>query len=228
MKPADISVVVPTLNEAETIERCVQSAQHAGAEQIIIADGGSIDATVDAAQRAGATDLVHSDPGRGIQMNQGAALATNEMILFLHADNRLSGECLNQICDHPGLVWGAFRQRIDAPHNSYRGLEFGNAMRVSVRGMPFGDQAIFVRREVFEQQGRFAELPLMEDVDFSRRMRKLAKPALLDGPVIISARRWQENGIVRQTFRNWMIQVAYKCGVSTDRLAEFYRRDKPE
>ncbi len=223
MKPADISVVIPTMNEVGSIAGCIQSARSAGATQIIVADGGSGDGTTEAAIRAGATDIVHCDPGRGVQLNRGAEAATGQVVLFLHADNRLGRECLNQICQIPGIVWGAFRQRIDSPGRVYRAIEKGNAMRVTVLGKPFGDQTVFVRREVFQQQGGFAPIRLMEDVDFARRMRPVARPLLLDGPVTISARRWQENGVLRQTLRNWTIQAAYRLGVSPERLSGHYR-----
>ena len=95
-----------------------------------------------------------------------------------------------------------------------------------MRAMPFGDQAIFVRRQAFQQAGGFAEIPLMEDYEFSLRMRDVAKPVLLDGPLTISARRWQENGVLRQTARNWLIQAAYRLGASPQRLAKAYRPNR--
>ena len=223
MTPADISVVIPSLNEVGKIESCIASARDAGAQEIIVADGGSQDGTVDAAATAGADKVVHSNPGRGIQLNRGADAATGKMILFLHSDNQLGGKCLQQICDAPDAIWGAFRQRIDAPQIYYRWLEAGNALRVKLRGMPFGDQAIFVRRTDFQQGNQFVEIPLMEDYEFSRRMRKVSTPLLLHGPVTISARRWEQQGVVRQTFRNWIIQAAYGLGASPEKLAEFYR-----
>ncbi len=223
MTPADISVVIPTLNEVGSIKSCIESARLAGATQIIVVDADSDDETIGISRLAGATAMVRSEPGRGIQLNRGAAEATGEVILFLHADSQLGSGCLSQICQRSNVVWGAFRQRIDAPQRSFRGIERGNALRVTVRRMPFGDQAVFVRREIFQQQGGFAQIPLMEDYEFASRMKKVAAPVLLDGPVTISARRWQENGVIRQTFHNWMIQVAYRLGVSPEALAQFYR-----
>lgn len=224
MTPADISVVIPTLNEAATIAQCIESARVAGATQIIVADGDSSDATVEIAQAAGASKIVLAKLGRGVQLNVGAAAATGDIVLFLHADNLLAPECLDQVCQRPNAAWGAFRQSIDAPGFIYRAIERGNAWRVRVRRMPFGDQAIFVRRDTFHNQNGFADVPLMEDVEFSQRMRKVAKPMLLNGPVKISARRWQVNGVIRQTLRNWTIQLAFGLGTSPERLAAYYRR----
>lgn len=226
MTPADVSVVIPTFNEAGSISRCIASARAAGAKQIIVADGGSTDSTVDIAKKAGASGIVQSDLGRGIQLNRGAAEATGEVILFLHADNWIGPHCLSQLCQQSKTTWGAYRQRIESSRRIYRSIEAGNAMRVRWLGMAFGDQAVYVRRDLFQEQNGFNEVPLMEDFEFSQRMRRLAKPVLLDGPVQISARRWQQNGVLRQTLRNWTIQVAYRFGVSPKSLAEFYRRQR--
>jgi rSAM/selenodomain-associated transferase 2 len=223
MKPADITVVIPAINEAAVIAMAVGSALRAGAGQVIVADGGSTDGTRDLASRAGAGRIVLSLPGRGIQLNAGARDAAGEVLLFLHADNELGEHCLQQICDHPGAVWGAFRQRIASPRVIYRAIEWGNTCRVRWRRVPFGDQAIFVRRSLFEQQGRFAEIPLMEDVEFALRLRRVSQPLLLDGPVTVSARRWERRGPLRQTLRNWSIQCAYAWGARPDQLQRWYR-----
>ena len=223
MTPSDVSVVIPALNEEAAIANSVRSARQAGAEEVIIADGGSDDRTYEAARSAGASKFVRSFPGRGTQLNAGAALAEGEVLLFLHADNCLGKDCLQQICDERETAWGAFRQRIDSPRRIYRWIERGNAWRVRYRRMPFGDQAIFVRRDWFVREGGFAEVPLMEDVEFSKRMRKRSAPHLLDGPVTIDARRWEANGAIGQTLRNWSIQVSYALGTSPETLRKRYR-----
>lgn len=222
MNPRDISVIIPTLNEEARVADAIASAIDAGAAEVIISDGGSTDATSLRAQAAGASKIVSSLPGRGIQLNSGAVLATREIVLFLHADNRLGSECLRQVCDHPDATWGAFHQRIDSSRRIYRAIEFGNAARVRCRSMAFGDQAIFVRREFFCKQGGFAEVPLMEDVDLSRRLRKIDKPLLLPGPIVISARRWEQQGVLRQTLRNWSLQLSFAIGVSPEKLRRRY------
>lgn len=221
--PRDISIVIPTLNEQASIRMTIQSAIDAGGGEIIVADGGSTDDTVSIARNAGASKIVRSFPGRGTQQNAGAALATRDVLLFLHADNRLGCKCLEQIAASDDVVWGCFHHRIDSPKRRFRAIEFGNGLRVRVRGMAFGDQAIFVRTNVFRQQGGFPEIPLMEDVELSQRLRKIKRPLLLPGPVTISPRRWEKNGIVRQTLTNWSIQVSHTMGTSPEKLARRYR-----
>ena len=222
MTPEDISVVVPTLNEQASIASAIHSARAAGATQVIVSDGGSDDGTIDAATAAGASKVIRSIAGRGIQLNSGAFFAQRQYVLFLHADNTLGPDCLQQLCTAGQPVWGAFGHRIDSAKKIYRAIEFGNHLRAKYRGMPFGDQAIFVRRRVFKQQGGFAEIPLMEDVEFSRRLRRIEKPTLLPGLVTISARRWEHRGPLRQTLRNWAIQCRYTLGASPEDLRERY------
>lgn len=225
MTPAQISVVIPAINEEAVIGAAIESARNAGAGEIIISDGGSRDQTIRIASEFRGTKIVRSLPGRGVQLNSGALLVNEdqEVILFLHADNLLDKQCLRQICELAEIGWGAFRQRIDSSSKIYRFIELGNEMRVRFRGVPFGDQAIFVRRFDFVQSGGFEEVPLMEDVGFAKKMRKTSRPVLLDGPVTISSRRWERRGPIRQTLLNWKIQIAYALGVSPERLKNWYR-----
>lgn len=222
MTPADITVVIPALNEEQAICRSVQSAVSAGASEVLVSDGGSRDRTVERATEAGASSVVRSLPGRGVQMNSAAQLASGIFILFLHADNELPEQALEQICMHENAAWGAFQQRIDSRRRIYRMIEWGNDLRVRWRAVPFGDQGIFVRRSLFEDLGGFADIPLMEDVELSHRLRKIKAPVLLKGPLQISARRWEKKGVVRQTITNWMIQLSYARGVSVEQLARKY------
>ena len=223
MTPDQVSVVIPTLREEDHIADCIASAKGAGAREVIVVDGGSDDETCRNATEAGASKLIRSFPGRGIQLNAGARFTTSEFILFLHADSRLSSECIKQICEHPDATWGAFRQQIDSDRRIFRWLESGNAARVRFWNLPFGDQGMFVRRSVFLAHGGFDEVPLMEDIGLSRRLRRLTRPLLLPGPITTSARRWESTGVVRQTIRNWKIQAAHAVGVSPDRLVQWYR-----
>ncbi len=222
MTPADITVVIPTLNEEQVIAKSVASAVAAGATAIVVSDGGSRDGTREVAVDAGASRVIQSAPGRGVQLNAGAQLAETEFILFLHADNELSDNALQQICENEKAAWGAFRQRIDSRRLVYRLLEWGNQWRVQWRAVPFGDQGIFVRRTLFEQINGFAGIPLMEDVELSQRLRRIEKPLLLQGPLTISARRWEKHGVLRQTVKNWSIQYSYARGVSATDLAQKY------
>ena len=221
-----VSVVIPAINEARDIAEAVQSAWGAGAEQVIVADGGSQDRTREVASSAGC-EVVDSPPGRGIQQNAGARRARGDVLLFLHADNRLGVETVRQVeaaLDDSRFVGGYFRQRIRAAGVLFRCLERGNAVRAHWLRLPYGDQGLFVRRQAFQRMGGFPEIPLMEDVVFGRRLRSVGKLALLPGPLHVDARRWRRHGIVRQTFRNWCLLTLFKLGVSPTRLARRYRR----
>ena len=219
-----ISVVIPAINEARWIERAVNSSQKAGFDEIIVADGGSDDQTPAWAARCGAS-VVHGPRGRAVQQNLGAQHATGDVLLFLHADNWLSPAAGQQVRDclsDPKVFGGAFEQRIEAEGFLFRMLERGNAARVRRWGMAYGDQAIFMRRETFDQLGQFPEVQIMEDLLLMRAFRKFSQPRLLPGPLYVHPRRWQQRGVVLQTLRNWSLRCGEALGVSPDRLAKFY------
>lgn len=219
-----ISVVIPAINEAASIERAVKSSREAGFDEVIVADGGSEDETPSIAARCGAS-VVHGARGRAVQQNLGAQHATGDVLLFLHADNWLAPEAGQQVRDCLGdsqVLGGAFQQRIEAEGFLYRLLERGNAARVRRRGMAYGDQAIFMRRETFDLLGSFSEVQIMEDLLLMRAFRKLASPKLLPGPLYVHPRRWQQRGVVLQTLRNWSLRCGEALGVSPDKLAKFY------
>jgi len=228
MNPDDVSVIIPALNEAVSIATAIESAWGCGAGQVIICDGGSTDQTSSIARALDAR-VVQSDTGRGCQLRAGTAVAEGNAFVFLHADSRLDQQCLKQLCeraptdDARSTYWGAYCQRIESDRAVYRWLESGNATRVRLRGLPMGDQGMFVTRAAYDRVGGIADVPLMEDVDLAIRLRRVAWPTLLPGPVQTSARRWQQNGIVRQTLKNWAIQCAHACGVSSGRLHRWYR-----
>lgn len=220
------SVVIPVLNEAASIRRAARSAWEAGAAEVIVADGGSSDNTVALAANENCR-IVTAPHGRARQQNAGAALAGGDVLLFLHADGALAPQVGAQLAvafRRPGVLCGAFRQRIEAASLAYRWLELGNAERVRWLGMPYGDQAICVRREAFQELGGFPEAPLLEDLLLMCTLRRRSWPVLLPGPVYVSPRRWQRHGVVRQTLCNWGILLRYACGVHPDQLAELYRR----
>ena len=222
--PFDISIIIPTLDECETIATAVEHAWATQPREVLVVDGGSRDKTCEIARQHGA-QVFESPRGRAWQQNLGSQHAQGEVLLFLHADNRLAPDGLQQIADalkDPSVLSGAFRQLIDASGWISRAIEYGNAQRASRHGSPYGDQGIFVRRETFEAVGRFPEVRLMEDLLLARRLRRLAKPVLLPGPLRVSARRWQKHGPVRQTLRNWSLLAAERLGASPDTLARYY------
>lgn len=223
------SVIIPALNEAEHVRRAVVSAWQAGASEVIVADGGSSDPTAALAEDAGAR-VIAAPRGRARQQNAGAAAAGGELLLFLHADNHLHADVGRQLsaAARRGAACGALRQEIEALGWAYRWLETGNAQRVRWLGLPYGDQAIFVRRDVFAGIGRFPDVPLLEDLLLMRRLNRRHWPALLPGPVYVSPRRWQSRGIVPQTLRNWGILARYCCGASLEDLAASYNGPRRE
>ncbi|MEZ6133269.1 MAG: TIGR04283 family arsenosugar biosynthesis glycosyltransferase [Pirellulaceae bacterium] len=222
-----ISVIIPALNEAARISAAIQSAMRNHADQIIVVDGGSTDQTVQVAQSF-PVYVVQAKKGRGHQLNAGVEHATNEVILFLHADNVLSDGCLHQIRSELSvdagsqIVGGGFRQRIEHHGSVFRLIEAGNAWRANRLGLYYGDQAIFVRRHVLEAIGGVPVLPLMEDVQLIRQVRRHGRLVMLPGPIRVSNRRWQQHGIVRQTLRNWATLAAFFAGVPPHQLARFY------
>jgi rSAM/selenodomain-associated transferase 2 len=221
-----IAVIIPALNEEPVICAAVTSAWDAGAAEVILADGGSDDRTVELAQER-RCKVVVAPKGRAFQQNAGARVATADVLLFLHADNRLGASACQQVRDaltRPDVVCGAFRQRIEARGFGYRLLERGNSWRVRWLGLPYGDQAIFLRRGLFEEVGGFPEVRLMEDLVLMTKLRRKAWPILLPGPLLVDARRWQRHGIIRQTLRNWWLLAAYKFGTTPDQPADYYKR----
>lgn len=219
-----VSIIIPALNEADGIAAAVERAWATQPHEVLVADGGSSDDTAQLATTAGAIVLA-APRGRAAQQNLGASRAAGDVLLFLHADTWLEASGLQQIAAalaDPNVMYGAFRQSIDAPEQIYRWLERGNAWRAARGGMPYGDQGIFLRREFFERLGGFPEVRLMEDWLLMRAARRLARPVLLPGPLTVSARRWRRQGVLRQTARNWMLITAARLGVSPNRLADYY------
>lgn len=224
-----ISVVIPVINEFNKIRQSVSLAWQAGADEVVVVDGGSTDRT---RELASDMDCVfeESDSGRAVQMNRGAEVAIGDVLLFLHADNSLAaGACdqireLFQTTEHQ---FGGFRQKIQNQSTVFRWIESGNQTRLLRQGLIYGDQAMFINRELFQQVGGFPEIELMEDFAFSRSLRGLkglGKPALLDGPTLVSARRWERNGCFRQTLLNWSLAFAFRMGAPPAWIARQYRR----
>ena len=221
----EISVIIPTLNEDRLVGNAIQSAIDAGAPEIIVADGGSDDATLDVAANLGCK-IVRSEPGRGTQLNAGTDISSNDVILFLHADSQIPVDGCQQIrqaIEH-GHFAGAFKQKIDRDGMAYRWIESGNAFRVRWLQMAYGDQGIFVTRELFEELGGFEDIPFMEDFCFSRKLRQSHRFCLLDGPLLVDGRHWKKRGPLKQTFNNWRTITRFLLGAKPGSLASVNAR----
>ncbi len=218
-----LSVIVPALDEERHLPGLLRRVTGAGVE-VIVVDGGSSDGTVAAARRAVGTVVLEARPPRAAQMNAGAARATGDALLFLHADVRppegFAGLLVEALAD-PEVVGGAFALAIDDDRLAARVVARGANLRTRLTGHPYGDQGIFVRREVFQALGGFAPLPFLEDLEFSGRLRRRGRIALLPAPVTVSARRWRAAGYARTTFRNAIIAACYYLGIDPSPLARW-------
>ncbi|PSL16723.1 rSAM/selenodomain-associated transferase 2 [Marinobacterium halophilum] len=224
IRPLKLSVIVPVLNEAMMIEpqlRALQWVRTTGVAELILVDGGSTDAT---AVRAlpWVDRLVTSVPGRGLQMNAGARQARGEVLLFLHLDTDLpvTAPLLMDGLDASG--WGRFDVRIRGRHSMLPVVAAMMNLRSRLTGIATGDQAVFVHRALFERVGGFPEQPLMEDIELSKRLKRISRPRCLRAKVMTSGRRWDQHGLWRTIRLMWSLRFDYWRGVSPAVLAQRY------
>ena len=233
MTGAGVSLVIPAYNEGDALvaHLCELLSVH-HPEQISVIDASAeadyvrVSGLLKAACPMSTLDyLVAEKTGRAQQMNQGANNSREEILLFLHADTRLPGGALEQIRDglKQGQVWGRFDLRFDNPGWSFRLIAFMMNWRSRLSGIATGDQAMFMTRKAFMQVRGFDEIPLMEDIAMSRKLKKLGRPLCLSSRVTTAARRWEQKGIIRTILLMWGLRLAYWLGVSPQRLAEWYR-----
>ncbi len=212
-----------------------QLATVQGISDIIFVDGGSNDGTFDKlseiaaraenAPQAATVRVITSGPGRAQQMNQGAALSRSDMLVFLHADTRLPVDALSGLTAayHSGRAWGRFDVKFDVPGGVMRLIAWFMNQRSALTGIATGDQAIFVRRDIFQQIGGYPRIPLMEDIALSRRLKHISRPYRIQTPVTTAARRWQAQGVFTTIGHMWCNRLLYWVGVSPSRLAARYR-----
>ncbi|RMG35244.1 MAG: glycosyltransferase [Gammaproteobacteria bacterium] len=221
-----VSVVIPTLDEGETIEELLLALApvRATGHELILVDGGSSDDTceraIDHVDR-----LLRVEPGRAHQMNRGAAVATGDWLWFVHADSRMpaGAQAYLKAIVASRRDWGRFDVRLDAPDPVFRAIETGMNWRSRLSGIATGDQGIFVRRSVFESIRGFPEIPLMEDIALSRRLRRRERPACPRLRLVTAGRRWQRHGVVRTVLLMWGLRLAYFLGADPAWLARHYR-----
>ena len=227
MTPARLSVVMPVLNEAAGIHAALQALAPlvARGAQVLVVDGGSADETLACAQ-AGGVHALNAPRGRALQMNAGAQQATGEVLLFLHADTVLPPDAdtlIRQALAAGPQVWGRFDVRIAGrPWLLHVIAAFMN-LRSRWTGIATGDQAMFMTRTAFDAVGGFPAQPLMEDIEMSRLLLKLSRPACLRARVATSGRRWERGGIWRTVLLMWRLRFAYWRGAAPELLAELYK-----
>ncbi|MEN8169608.1 MAG: TIGR04283 family arsenosugar biosynthesis glycosyltransferase [Pseudomonadota bacterium] len=221
-----VSIVIPALNEESSLRSLLPGlASDNHVVEVIVADGGSSDATPAIVTEFGAK-LVQANQGRARQMNAGAAAATGNILFFLHADTELPTYAFQLIEDAiaNGALWGRFDLRLSSSHWLLRIVERMINWRSYLNGIATGDQGIFLRRDLFESLGGYADIPLMEDVELSKRLKRQARPCCIHQPLITSSRRWEQFGILRTIVLMWQMRLAYFLGVSPESLARRYRR----
>jgi rSAM/selenodomain-associated transferase 2/rSAM/selenodomain-associated transferase 1 len=219
-----LSVIIPALDEEAHIEETILNAQSPDAE-VIVVDGGSGDSTVKRAERAGAA-VLRGPRGRALQQNAGAAAASGSVLLFLHADTLLPKDYVTQVFEtlmDRRVALGAFRFRTDLDRPLMRGIEFTTHIRSRYLRLPYGDQALFLRKSHFQAAGGFPEMPIAEDLVFVRLVSKLGRVGIAPADAITSARRWKEVGLLRTTLINQVILAGFALGISPKTLARLYR-----
>jgi rSAM/selenodomain-associated transferase 2 len=218
-----LSVVIPALDEETALPRALGAARQQGVVELLVVDGGSRDDTLGVARQLADRVLV-APRGRAAQMNAGAAVARGDVVLFLHADTLLPPGYPERVAGAlaTGAIGGRFDLRLDAPGLVYRGLERLISLRSRLTGVATGDQAIFVRRDVFERLGGYPPVPLMEDIALCRRLKRAGRLVPLRDRVVTSARRWQQHGVARTVLLMWALRAGYYAGLSPDRLARLY------
>ena len=220
-----VSVIIPALNEEQWIAGAVQSAFGAGAAEVIVVDGGSFDRTTRFATAAGARILL-AEPMRARQLNRGAQSASSASLIFLHADSRLpdgAAAAVEAALDH-NIVFGGFRIQFSEPDRKLRVAENMINFRSILLRTPWGDQAQFMRRELFLESGGFPDIPIMEDYELARRMKRNGRTRILLMTVTTSGRRFLQKGLWRTAAINWSIIWKYHRGESPEELARIYRR----
>ncbi|MCP3927343.1 MAG: glycosyltransferase family 2 protein [Desulfobacterales bacterium] len=224
-----LSIVIPALNETCTINETIESIYSLDIShdiEIIVVDGNPDENTLHAITYDKVIKI-SSTPGRGIQMNKGAEIAKGEVILFLHSDTKLPSNAillLMKTLENVNLSGGAFDLSIDSKGFLYRVIERVANIRSRITNVPFGDQGIFIRKDVFDNIGGYKEIPIMEDIDLARRLKKNnSSLKIIKANVLTSARRWKNEGVIYCTLRNWFILALFFLGVSPFIIKRLYK-----
>jgi rSAM/selenodomain-associated transferase 2 len=222
-----ISIIIPILNEEKNISIALENIERLdGEKEVIVVDGGSIDNTVDIAKKKGVM-LLSSQKGRGCQMNKGAEAANGDMLLFLHADTKLPDNAIleiNKVMKAPESIGGRFDVGFDDDRFVFKLIAFLMNWRSRLTGIFTGDQAVFIRKNIFKDIGGYLEIPLMEDIALSKKMKKRGKTACINDCIITSARKWKEEGIIKTILLMWFLRLLYFFKISPIFLSRIYYR----
>ncbi len=224
-----ITIIIPVLNEAKFIEKCLSNLSVNEQVEIIFVDGGSQDNTVNLIKKYNVMVIQSPIAQRSYQMNLGAEKAQGEILLFLHGDTILPAnywQLISQSLDNNEVIAGAFALKIDQQKLVFRLIEKMVNWRSSFWQLPYGDQGLFMQKKYFNQVNGFENLAIMEDFAMVKKLSKLGKIDLIKNPVITSARRWQKLGILKTTLINQLIIIGYYLGIDNQKLAQFYRQVK--
>ena len=218
-----LSIIIPVYNEETAIRKVLETLPYGEDLEVLIADGGSSDRTVEFAKQY-PIKLIQCVKNRAMQMNEGAKISRGNALLFLHADCLLENGSLKEIvyCINNGYIGGCLSQRIDSPRLIYRFIETSGNIRARLFKIFYGDQAIFVRRDIFLKIGGFDNVTLFEDALFSKELKKEGSLRVLDNNVFVSPRRWEKNGIMKTTFINWLLTLGFMLGMPLDILKRIY------
>jgi rSAM/selenodomain-associated transferase 2 len=223
-----ISIIIPVRNEEKRIGPCLDRLSGCRELEIIVVDGGSSDKTVREAAARGFNPLI-SRPGRGSQQHSGAMTASGDTLLFLHCDTKLPPDFTGEIHDilqMTGVAAGAFRLSIDAPGPGYRCIEFGANLRSGLLHLPYGDQAMFMKKNTYFTAGGFPDQPIMEDIVLLSRLKKMGRIVIAQTSAVTSARRWQQQGLLKTTIVNQLMLAGWAAGIAPDRLARWYYKPR--
>ena len=219
-----ISIIVPILNESKGIQKLTAMLEELeGEKEVIFVDGGSVDGTRELILPA--YTVISSEPGRGKQMNKGAEHAGGDVLLFLHCDSVLEKGALKSVEEAmaAGCKSGCFTMKFDSNKWLLLLIAYLSNLRVRLAGIVFGDQGMFIRKDIFMGMGGFADIPIMEDLEFSGRLRRSIKPKQLENVIVTSARRFEKNGVMRTIFFMHKMKILYWMGKNPEDLNRIYR-----
>lgn len=221
-----LSVVIPTLDESSNLKECLSllAGMRERGHEVIVVDGGSREGTVELA-RGQADQVLQGARGRARQMNAGALAASGDLLLFLHADTHLPADAdrlILEVLTARDNVWGRFDIRLSGTHWLFPIIAAMMNLRSCITGVATGDQGLFMTKSAFASVGGFPDIPLMEDIEISRLLKRRSRPVCLRQKAITSSRRWERRGVLRTVFLMWGLRLAYALGVSPERLVRVY------